>query len=926
MAQQSTDPTVIRPTRHQQPPSVSVRPKQTSASPSVQSLRFPKPQGSLKLANWVSSSSPDIMSPPAMSDHSNLADSAYELINSTDGDSQDDQISESVSSLEYPRTDDVHSLNGSTHDYHTDTDEEDEDEDHSSAASSIRYADQVLQSPSTHIPSNSLQFRPTPDGSMLPQSIEFLEAEADKEGHVQVDKISVKHTIREFDEEETATIAKDLELKEAPKRLVGTIRQTMSQACLSTRKPLRVMYTGSPAALKDIVYKLSSAIWTSGSSNETGKVGQRNTDAVYNIVPISAFGSSQVPEIELMESSGYQIRVEHCTKAEEMVIDGGSFPGDTIYCVTIDADKTYKSLFSPSGSIIQPKWTLPHIAIFFFTENDDQEAERTRDVAWEFMSRHGVPSIFICNNQTFTKPPSGRWRDFVDQHAVHLCLESRDPERPILPQRLPIDLTSFLNIDARQMNRNLAYLTGLSDVADEPQGETDSVSTTSTSPPEKNNQQDEKKPEPLTFLEKEWTRAQAYFQRNRHHMRSLAMTLLGGVVAAIVALLLQTSGLTFNGHPSASTAALSTVSSLVPTTATSTSTNKVIINVTSTVTSTTTVSIRRAEASVSHLASALSFAGLLGDKESATAAAEPEPRKTLCSVERFSGNKILVRIPASKKSGWLAKGAIDIDVSRGKRVLSRKLTSVDEGIMVELNRKEAFGVFNVTVITTRKPKINETFQVNFGRAVGDEAIEAVVKAVFGVHEKVLQSGAKVLHSGADVVHAAADSVAKVVDTVGDGVRAVDETILAAAGKIAGAGQAAQSYSQRAAEDAMGSLHPKHMVKAVHDARAQLADNVAAVQADVSLTLLKAQIASKLWSLKIRGKTEEYGKYEKKASEFLKKKHEELMRKLESRGENKKQEDGCGCSGGKRKTRRCLKKCASARGGTQKAGSRWMRRL
>ena len=73
-----------------------------------------------------------------MSDDGNLAESAYELINSTDGESQDGQISESVGSLDYPQTDDVHSLNGSTNDYRTDTDEEDEEEDHHSAASSIR--------------------------------------------------------------------------------------------------------------------------------------------------------------------------------------------------------------------------------------------------------------------------------------------------------------------------------------------------------------------------------------------------------------------------------------------------------------------------------------------------------------------------------------------------------------------------------------------------------------------------------------------------------------------------------------------------------------------------------------------------------------------------------------------------------------------
>lgn len=916
MEQQSTDLSPHQQIRQQERPSTPPR-LESIASASVHSLRFPKPQGSQQLANWVASSSPDITSPPpVMSDGSNLAESAYELINSTDGESQDGQISESISSLDYPRTDDVQSLNGSTHEYRTDTDEEEEPEDHHSSASSIRYADQVLQNPSTHMSSNTLQFKPTPDASMLPQSIEFLEADADKDGHVYVEKISVKHTIREFDEEETATIAKDLGLKEAPKRLVGTVRQTMSQACLSTRKPLRVMYTGSPVALKDIVYKLSSAIWTSGSADGGGKGGQRHCDAVYNIVPISSFGSAKVPEIELMESSGYQIRVEHCTEAQEMVIDGGSFPGDTVYCVTIDQDKTYKSLFSPSGSIIQPKWTLPHIAIFFCTENDDEEAERTRDIAWEFMSRHGVPSIFICNNQTFTKPPSGRWRDFVDQHAVHLCLESRGPDRPIPPQRLPIDLTSFLNIDARQMNRNLAYLTGLYEPAEEPQGEPNPISANSTFAPEEKREQNEKIPVSSAHALKEWV--QEYLQHNRQQLWSLAMTIFGGIFAVFVATWLQSSGLLSSERSTASTAAISTTPSVLSTAAISTSTTTIVINVTST----KTVKIQRTEASASPLASALSFAGLLSDKALTSVVAEPEATSTVCQVERFGSNEILVRIPTSKKSSWLAKGAIDIDVYRGDEPLKAKLSSVDEGIVVELNKKDAYGLLNVSVITTRKPKINETFEVNFGNSAVVEALEAASHLVLGLCDKAVHSGEKVLHSGAEAVHSAADSLAKVVHTVEDGVRVVDDTILAAAAKIAGAGHAAQSYSQQAVQEVLESLHPKHAARAIRDSRQQIADRVAAAKADLELTVLKAQIASKMWSLKIRGRAEEHTEYEKKAAEFLKKKHEELLRSIKSSGDNAQRKDECGCSGSKRETRRCLKKCTSSREGTPKAGGRW----
>src|SRR3569833_929788 len=65
-------------------------PDAVSLSASVPTLRFPRPEGSQRLANWVSSSSPniDIMKAPSVSDADSLADSTYSIIASLDGASQ----------------------------------------------------------------------------------------------------------------------------------------------------------------------------------------------------------------------------------------------------------------------------------------------------------------------------------------------------------------------------------------------------------------------------------------------------------------------------------------------------------------------------------------------------------------------------------------------------------------------------------------------------------------------------------------------------------------------------------------------------------------------------------------------------------------------------------------------------------------------
>lgn len=843
-------------------------------------------------------------------DGGNLGESTYELINSTDGESQD-AISESIGSLDCPRGDDVQSLNGSSHDENTDEEDVDED-DHQSSASSIRYANQVLQSPSTQLNSTSLQFRRTPDASILPQPIEFLEADENTDRQVYVDKISVKHTVREFDEEETANIVKVFGLQKAPGRLAATIRQTMSPNYLSTQEPLRVMYTGTPAALKDIVYKLSSAIWASGSTDGDGSASHRNSEALYNIVPISSFGSASAPEIELMESSGYQIRVEHCTAAEEMMIDGGSFPKDSVYCITIDQNKIYKSLVSPRGSMIQPRWALPHIAIFFSTENDDEQTKQTRDAAWEFMSRHNVPSVFICNNQSFNKPPSGRWSDSIDQHAVHMCLESRDPERPIPPQRLPIDLTSFLNIDARQMNRNLTYLTGLSEPVDELQKEKEPLSSKST--PVSAHGTDEKVEETHIWnLNRHdlWAKAREFSQDNEHWLVPLAMSLLGGIFAMVAAALMAQGSVTQNQSSSVATSAVSAIlpqvsTAVVPTSSTMSSRTSTMM---STVTSTKTVNIQRAEASASPLASALSFAGFLSDKAS-IAVPEPETKHSaVCSVERHSDNEILVRMPMNKKFSWFSKGAIDFKLYRGDvPVKLPKASLVDEGVILEIDKKDAYGAMNVSIFTTRKPRINETFEVNFGKGVVVDAFEAGICVLQGIAEKVV-------HTVDDATHLVDNTMAG----VGQKIRVEAAAI---AGHIEGASQAAQ----RAAGSAKDSLDPTHLTTAIKDAQWLAADYVATGKEDAELTVLKAQVASKLWWLKVQGKKDEYTDYEQKASNYMRARYDEIVfaRANRCQGANGKSNSACRKRWANRDGRPCSHVGCPRR--AAKAGSRWKKML
>lgn len=866
---------------------------------SVHSLRFPKPEGNQQLARWVSNSLPDIRHNPTMSEDG-LGESGYEIVSNADA--QEDQvatsqpvrssrvshtdaantlynegqdaISESVSSLECSRPEDVHSVNASSDEYNTDSENEGEQEDnHQSSPSSTQYANRALGNPSIRPNSASLEYTRTPDASMASPRIEFHEDVGN------MDKISVKHTIQDFDEEQSAKIVAGLCIHETPKRVAATIRQTMSHGCLSSQQALRVMYTGDPGVLPRIVHKLSSAICASASTTGFSSASHRNS---YHIVPVSSFGSTGAPDIHLMESSRFQIQPEHCISAQEVSNAEETRPEDAVYCITTDHNRTYKSIPSHhKGFVVHPKWSLPHIAVFYLTECDDPNAQRTRDIAWQFMSRHGVPSIFICDHQSFNELPTGKWSDNIDQHAVHMCVESRDIDTPVAPVRLPIDLDSFLTIDARQMNRNLTYLTGLSELVDESDDERESASSAGAITPmsdDTDNVTDSLQRRKASCKGR-WAEAIGFARKalteTKQWRVSLAMTLLAGIVVIIGAAFMTPGQGVANQTSLISTIAVSAILPNLPAAAMSTSTT--------TVTSTKTVSLRHAEGPTSSLASALSFAGYLSDRVS-TAVFEPEATHAVCSVEVQNDKELLVRMPTDKKAAWFSKGAINFKLLRGQvPIKSPKLSLVDDGVLLELDKVDAYGVMNISITTTKRPKINETFQVNFGRGVVVDTLEAGVQALQELVGKVGNTFAEATH---------------MVDVA---VAGAEQKIRAEAGMLASDIKAASLAGQQAAHKAKQMLGLGRLTTAIQDARGKVAERVATRKEDAELTVLKAQIASRLWWLKVRGKKDEYADYQNKASQYLKQKYIDVTQAREQKYLGTRGEGSYGCHG-RRKSR------------------------
>jgi len=628
----------------------------------------------------------------APSESGSLGESTYEFID-TDEESRDDNATESVASTDFGRPEDVASIAD-----HSADESGDEQPPISSIPALLEQSvNNAFGTPTIEQSSAGAIFEDI--DRPLAQSIEFEEPFT-----LEAETVSVKHTIADYTEEQTASIVHELQIQSPPSRLLVTIRQTMTKQGLSTKDPLRILYVGSHSAKKDIIHKIASSVTASVNHDKRAEHLQHSPSQLYNVVPVSEFGSERTPEIELMHSSGYQIKVEDCTSAQSLQYEDSPEKPDVLK-LTLDDNFAHHSVPDNETFIIQPSWELPHVAIFYCTDSDNADMRRTRAITRKFMSRHAVPSIVISHKQLF----KGQCMT-LDQHSVHMCLESRDPNGRgnVIHQRLPIDLNRFLNIDARQMNRNLAYLTGLH-----------SLSEDKPSPPTKKVLDELVNPLDLEKTKLSMSDS-VNFLRNKNGAEWRALLPVGLLLISVFAAVLT-------GIPSyrASTAPAisinSKVMSAVPLSTLTASTTAPRFNPTSTFpsvavkTSTRTVTVTESQPQESNSLALLPSMELGRFSQKHDNQAKPVNKPLVCTAESLGDREILIRIPSSTKLSWLTQEAMSVNISRGNiTVDTERVYSCDDGIVLLLAKEDAWGVLDIAVVTSKKPRINETFQVDLG--------------------------------------------------------------------------------------------------------------------------------------------------------------------------------------------------------------------
>ena len=477
-------------------------------------------------------------------------------------------------------------------------------------------------------------------------------------------------------------------------QVIATARQLMTDHGLVPNEPYKVLYIGDSSAKDPIVQKIGSALAATLKS-------ERVRRSRFNVVPISSFGDSMSPDVVLIDSTGLELSVEDCVSASFAKQDGGK---DTI-SMTLSDQTLVKSFWSRAQFTITDEWKLPDLAVFYLSDNDNISAKQTRRFAQSFMTRHIVPSIFISQTPLWNRPMETVTFDRMDRATPHICLEaySSDGKRFEIVDRLPIDIQTFVSIDARQMNRNLASLSMNYNISrmlkDSPVSRSE-----------------------LGKDSKIKTKGRASLVSFPHLgepriLENLPFTtkaLVSGLVFVLGFLLYHFAlASVFNASQTSvlrqSPAGTAQSDNLVfprPTSAVSISTSAGSSNLPS-LTSPATKQHPDLR-SKSALQTNTEIASFLLDGHAVV------PNKSeKFKINVIGDSHIVLRPPhwfiRSRKASKLL-----FSVSRGNSVLTHKVSTLFDGVFaIEIPREDAYGMLNVSVWTTSKPKINENFDVEF---------------------------------------------------------------------------------------------------------------------------------------------------------------------------------------------------------------------
>ena len=482
-------------------------------------------------------------------------------------------------------------------------------------------------------------------------------------------------------------------------KVAVTVRQTMASHGLQLRgRPYKILYVGDFSIRDVIVQKIATALAASLNDNSS-KNSEKPRPSRFNVVPISAFSEEASPEVVLIDSSGLEMSVEECSFASFVRNEDGN---DTIR-MQLSQGSLVVSSWSGSKFVISNDWRTPDIAVICSSERDSVTLKQTRRIARSFMSRHAVQTIVVTETSHRDSHTDAATLDHLTPH-IHLeSLETMGLNRSQTVRRLPIDLATFLSIDAGQMNRNLACL--------------DAARGSSRSrPPSKVARSKGSSHDRLSLQEiydafVTDVRKDGLKGLNRYEymagfvvilMSVLGMVVVGFGLAGILGASRVSNSRVFPTNV-ASISALSASTSTIATTA------PLTLPSTSVLAASLASSTPARVSPVRSLSTDIDITSFLLDAYALA------PNKSEQFKVHVLGDYHIVLRPPHWFSKMKKAPNLLFKITRGDKILEHQISTLFDGVYaLQITREDSYGVLNVAVWTESKPKVRESFEVDFG--------------------------------------------------------------------------------------------------------------------------------------------------------------------------------------------------------------------
>ena len=466
----------------------------------------------------------------------------------------------------------------------------------------------------------------------------------------------------------------------------GSLCQTMVREPTELPKPYTVLYVGGASSKDSIMEKIGSAIAASEKVFDPSSKNAPSSD--FSIHPVSASADGTCSNALLVPSTGFVLSTQEC-KFASVVREGKR--RDELHLRS--SGTTHIIPISDVARWTPPNnWRLPDLTIFCIPKDNDRSAQEVRRFIRLLMNRLAIPCILI----TQTALPENIQEHFdLDLRTPHFSIDcSGSGMASYHVRKQPIDLPTFLELDASQMNRNLACLARTHGNSSSQGGKWSWKSGNM-------------RKKVGIFIP---SMSMKYLRTLTHGFArpNLATALSTIIILFTLGACWQNSWL-FQGASSSVGVAMPAASK----TGGSTAMVYPSLN-TSTISKASTTQLPLSiqapvHKSVSIVHSNTNLASLLLNAQYLI----PNNSEKF-QVRVIGDSHILLRPPQ-----WLVRSRKNLkllfNVTHGSVVLKHSVSTLFEGVIaLKLEREDARGMVNITIWTNSKPRLNETFQVYFG--------------------------------------------------------------------------------------------------------------------------------------------------------------------------------------------------------------------